>query len=78
MHIMEYRILWIRYSNKKIRIFSNIWIRNSFGWDKREKIAKSAKQMVSISFAVALFVLLSKRKKEKLNKLTALRSDVTS
>jgi len=27
MHIMEYRILWIRileYSNKKIRVFSNI------------------------------------------------------
>jgi len=30
------------------------------------------------NFAVALFALLSKRKKETLNKLTALRSDATS
>jgi len=34
--------------------------------------------MVSINFAVALFALLIKRKKETLNKLTTLCSDVTS
>jgi len=33
--------------------------------------------MVSINFAVALFALLGKRKKETLKELTPLRSDVT-
>jgi len=37
-----------------------------------------AKQILSKIFAVALFALLSKRKKYTLNKLTALGSDVTS
>jgi len=37
-----------------------------------------AKQLISINFAVAFFVLLSKRKKETLSKLTALHSVVTS
>jgi len=47
-------------------------------------MTRSAKQTVSTSFAVAinfvmaLFALLSKRKKEKHNKLMALRIDVTS
>jgi len=40
-------------------------------------MAKLAKQIILINFAVALFALLSKRKKEA-RKLTALRSDVTS
>jgi len=40
--------------------------------------AKLAKQIISMNFAVAHFALLSKRKKETLNKLTALRSHVTS
>jgi len=42
------------------------------------KIAKLEKQIISVNFAVALFVLLSKRKKETFNKLTALRRDITS
>jgi len=33
---------------------------------------------VAMNFAVALFALLSKRKKETLNKLIALRNDVKS
>jgi len=36
-----------------------------------------AKQKLSINFVVALFTLLSKRKKETLNKLTAPHSDIT-
>jgi len=42
------------------------------------KIAKLAKQIIEINFPVAFFALLSKRKKETLNKLTTLRTDVTS
>jgi len=37
-----------------------------------------AKQIISTNFAVTLLALLSKHKKEILNKLTPLRSDVTS
>jgi len=42
------------------------------------KIAKSAKQVVLINFAVVLLALLSKREKETLNELTVLPSDKTS
>jgi len=42
------------------------------------KNSEVPKQMVSVCFAVALFVLLSKSNKKTLNKLRALRSDVMS
>jgi len=41
-------------------------------------VSISISSAVAINFAVALFVLLSKRKKETLNKLIALCSDVMS
>jgi len=41
-------------------------------------MAKLANQIISINFAVTLFALLGKRKRETLNKLTVLRGNVTS
>jgi len=53
----------------KNQSFSNIYIRNKFGWNKRTNLAT---QTISINFAEALFALLSKRKKKTVNKPTAL------
>ena len=74
--MMEYRILWIRipqFLNPKIGVFSNIQIRSKFVLNKREK-CEVIKTNTFTNFAVALFVLLSKRTKETLNKLTVLRN----